>query len=230
MRALRESHYCIAADLPGHGRSVRLPGAYAMSETLAGLRIVLKEAGAVAAAVVGYSMGGRVALHFAVRHPEACSRLVLESASPGLAHTAERLERRGADEATAIRLETDDLRAFLEDWYGRPLFHTLRAREDLIKKMIESRTANDARELARSLRSMGSGVQQPIWESIPEVLMPSLAIVGALDGKYVEIAQRMAVLMPMLRTAIIPNTGHNVHAERPDEYVEILRDFLKQRS
>ena len=228
MDALRTSHYCIAPDLPGHGRSLRLPDPYTMSETIGGLRRVLKDAGTASAAVVGYSMGGRIALHFAVRHPEACSRLVLESASPGLADAAERLERRGADEAMAIRLETDDFRAFLEDWYGQPLFHSLGAREDLIKKMIESRTANDARELARSLRSLGTGVQQPLWESLPDVRMPSLAIVGAEDGKYVEIAQRMAVLMPRLRTAIIPNTGHNVHAERPGEYVEILREFFER--
>jgi 2-succinyl-6-hydroxy-2,4-cyclohexadiene-1-carboxylate synthase len=226
MDTLRQSLYCIAVDLPGHGGSVRSDPPYTMPKTLDGLRRVLNEVGASSSAIVGYSMGGRIALHFAVRHPDACSRLVIESASPGLADAAERLERRGADEALAIRLETDDLRAFLEDWYGRPLFHTLRARADLVRAMVESRAANDARELARSLRSLGTGVQQPLWESLPELRMPALAIVGALDGKYVEIAQRMALLMPKLRTAIIPNAGHNVHAERPGEFVEVLREFL----
>lgn len=228
MEALSDSFHCIAVDLPGHGDSVGLPDpkTYTMNGAARMLLDLFTETGIEKAHIVGYSMGGRTGLYFAVHHPGRCRKLVLESASPGLDHEDDRRDRRGVDEARAQRLETGDLAEFLEEWYRQPLFATYRERPELLQRMLETRGQNDPEELARSLRGMGTGRQPSLWDALVDFQIPVLAVAGALDGKYVETAERMAVLMPNTRTAIIPNAGHNVHAERPDVYTDIVKDFL----
>lgn len=225
---LEGDFYCVCVDLPGHGRSIGFYGrdAYTMPGTSRLLLHMLDGEGLKDAHVVGYSMGGRVALHFAVHHPDRCRRLILESASPGLEHEQARRERRQIDEARARRLENGDLAEFLEEWYRQPLFATYQDHPDLLRRMIESRRANDPLELARSLRGMGTGEQPSVWERLGDMEIHALAIVGELDARFVETAERMAARMPNLQTSIVPNAGHNVHAEHPTAYAEIIRDYL----
>ncbi len=225
--ALRRTFFCIAADLPGHGQSA---GMDEEASTMAGAsRALVDLLDALAlpqANVVGYSMGGRLALYFALHHPARCRKLVLESASPGLATEVERRARREVDEARAVRLETDDFGAFLDDWYAQPLFKTLAQHEGLTERMKAARGRNDPHELARVLRGLGTGQQPSLWERLADLPVSTLAVAGALDGKYVEVAERMAVRSPRLRTVVVPNAGHNVHAEQPATFVNILKAFL----
>lgn len=227
---LAEEYYCLCVDLPGHGRTIDLPDPkwYTMSGAAELLLNLFTNEGLDNAHLVGYSMGGRTALYFAAHQPSRCRRLVLESASPGLEKESDRLERRGVDEARAQRLESEDFLEFLEEWYAQPLFATYRERPDLLRLMIATRRVNEPLELARSLRGMGTGRQPSLWDRLDGLDMPVLAVAGALDGKYVEIARRMDVLMPNVHTAIIPHAGHNVHAEKPEIFVDIIRDFLKK--
>ena len=155
-------------------------------------------------------MGGRLALYLALHHPAYWQRLVLESASPGLAEGAEQVARRCVDEARALRLETDDFDAFLADWYRQPLFATLARHPGLAEQTLLRRRQNQASELARSLRGMGTGQQPSLWERLESLPVSTLAVAGALDGKYVEIAERMALRTSNLRVAVIPDVGHNV--------------------
>lgn len=228
MVRLSSEFFCIGVDLPGHGRSVGLAGPYSIERLAEMLCDVLSGSGVERAHVVGYSMGGRAALYFAVSHPETCRRLVLESASPGLRTDEERVERRGLDEARAVRIETEDYLEFLEEWYRQPLFETYKRHAGLLERMIRSRSANSPRELARSLRDMGTGSQPSLWDRLDGIGLPVLAVAGALDGKYAETAERMAVLMPRARAEIVPGAGHNVHAEKPEAFAEMLTDFLKK--
>ncbi len=220
---------CVTVDLPGHGASRGLNGeaAYSMEGTAAALHAVLDAEGIDRCGVVGYSMGGRVALYFALNIPHRCRRLALESASPGLQEAVEREMRRGIDEAHALRLEADDFAAFLEDWYRQPIFASLESKPALRSRMIASRICNEPGELARSLRGMGAGVQPPLWDRLDELRMPTLFVAGALDGKYVEVAEQMAALSTYVRAAIIPNVGHTVHAEDPKQFTDLLQDFFR---
>ena len=226
--ALSDHFRCITVDLPGHGDSLGLssPDSYTMEGASKLLLSLFTETGIEKAHIIGYSMGGRAALYFAVHHPSRCRKLVLESSSPGLESEDDRRDRRGVDEARSQRLESEPLADFLEEWYRQPLFGTYRERPELMRRMLDTRGENDPLELARSLRGMGTGQQPSLWDRLEDLQLPVLAMAGALDGKYVETARRMAVLMTNTRTAIIPNAGHNLHAERPDTYVEIVRDFL----
>lgn len=220
--------FCVAVDLPGHGRSVRLASdeAYSIAGAAERVERVLDKAGIDRANVVGYSMGGRLALYFAIHFAHRCRNVVLESASPGLTSESDRIARRGVDEARAVRLETQDYGRFLEEWYRQPLFQSLERHEGLLERLITSRASNSPDELARSLRRMGTGRQPSLWDRLDAATAPVLAVAGALDGKYAEIAERMAVLMPNARAAIIPNAGHDVHAEYPAAYRDLIKNFL----
>jgi 2-succinyl-6-hydroxy-2,4-cyclohexadiene-1-carboxylate synthase len=225
--ALDERFYCVAPDLPGHGTSLGLPSEAYTTEGAAHMLLdVLDRLEVPAAALAGYSMGGRLALYLALRHPERVSGLFLESASPGIEDAAERQARHDADEEKAKRLESGDFEGFLADWYGQPLFASLARNERLLRETIEVRLRNDPGELARSLRGMGTGDQPSLWAELGSLSAPALAVAGELDEKYVGVAARMASLSPHLQSAVVPGAGHNVRLEKPEEYLGLLEDFL----
>ncbi len=149
--ALDDRFRCLAVDLPGHGASLGLPPEdYTIEGTTRALIRLLDLLGIERPAVVGYSMGGRLALYLALHHPERCAGLFLESASPGIEDAAERRARREADEEWARRLQ-EDFGTFLADWYRQPPFASLARHEGLVEAMIEARARNDPGEPAPAL-------------------------------------------------------------------------------
>jgi 2-succinyl-6-hydroxy-2,4-cyclohexadiene-1-carboxylate synthase len=225
--ALGDRALCIAVDLPGHGASLGLPpesytvegATRAVIDTLDGLEVDRPVA-------VGYSMGGRLALYLALRYPERCAGLFLESTSPGIESEEERKARRMTDEEKAQRLESGGFELFLDDWYRQPLFASLARDDSLLARTIDARRRNDPGELAASLRGMGTGSQPSLWEELKGLAVPALAIAGGLDEKYARISSRMADISPRVEPAVIPGAGHNVHVEAPAEYVALLGRFL----
>jgi 2-succinyl-6-hydroxy-2,4-cyclohexadiene-1-carboxylate synthase len=228
--ALDERFYCVAPDLPGHGSSLGLPPeAYTLEGAARTLLDLLDSLGAGRPMIAGYSMGGRLALYLALRHPEGCSALFLESTSPGIEDAVEREARRRSDEEKAARLESGDLASFLREWYRQPLFESLALRQVLLRETIEARMRNDPGELAKSLRGMGTGSQPSLWGELAELEAPALAVAGELDKKYAAISTRMASITPRIRAAIVPGAGHNVRLETPETYCALLTHFLDAR-
>ena len=227
MAELQGRYFCAAVDLPGHGASTGLPpDRYAMEGAALGVLDLLDEIPVQKATLVGYSMGGRLALYLALRHPDRLSGLFLESASPGLKDPRERTARRKADGERAARLESGDFEDFLRDWYRQPLFAPLARDDESLGRLMEARRENDPNELAKSLRGMGTGSQPPLWGELPGLRVPALAVAGELDEKFVGISRGMEIVSPRIRTAVVPGIGHNVHAEVPAEYLALLRGFL----
>jgi 2-succinyl-6-hydroxy-2,4-cyclohexadiene-1-carboxylate synthase len=225
--ALGDRAFCIALDLPGHGASLGLrPEAYTIEESARAVIHVLDELRVQRPVMVGYSMGGRLALYMALRRPERCAGLFLESASPGLESEEERVARRVSDEEKAKRLETEDFEAFLRDWYCQPLFASLAREEGLLRQTIEARRRNYPEELTRSLRRMGTGSQPSLWQELKGLAVPTLAVAGELDEEYAAISSRMAGISPRVEPMTIPKVGHNVHGEAPEEYAALLRRFV----
>ena len=230
MEDLGHTFRCVAVDLPGHGSSLGLPDpAYTIDGAARAILGALDGLQIPHATLVGYSMGGRLALYLALRHPERCAGLFLESASPGIEDAAGRRARREADEEKARRLEHGDFEEFLNGWYRQPLFAPMARDGALLRRTIEARRKNDPVELARSLRGMGTGRQPSLWEVMPDLRVPTLAVAGELDEKFVGISRRMEDLSPRVRTVIVPDTGHNARAEAPDEYLSLLQRFLEGR-
>jgi 2-succinyl-6-hydroxy-2,4-cyclohexadiene-1-carboxylate synthase len=215
----------VLVDLPGHGADI---GATAPDGFT--LRAALERIGAAGrwpADLIGYSMGGRLALHFAAAHPDRVRRLVLESASPGLATESECTGRRIADELLAARIEAEGIEWFVEHWESQPMFAgRQRLDPDRVLRHRGLRLRNDARSLAAALRGLGTGALPSLWDDLERIAQPTLLVVGELDEKFVRIAERMARAMPRARVAVIPGAGHSVHLEAPAAWLEAVVGFL----
>jgi 2-succinyl-6-hydroxy-2,4-cyclohexadiene-1-carboxylate synthase len=229
--AIEDRAFCVSLDLPGHGASLGLTqDVYAVEGTARAVVLVLDELEVERPVMVGYSMGGRLALYLALRYPERCAGLFLESVSPGFESADERAARRASDEEKAKRLESGDFDAFLRDWYRQPLFESLANNESLLRRTITARRRNDPAELARSLRAMGAGSQPSLWKDLEGLAVPALAVAGELDGKYAGISSRMASISVKVEPVVIPGVGHNAHDEAPAQYAALLGRFLDRLS
>ena len=214
--ALEDDDDAVAApDLRGHGsagraRPVDLP------TVLADLELFVPR-GAILA---GYSMGGRIALHFALARPGRLSRLVLVGASPGLEDPQERAARREADEALAARLERDGLEAFLAEWAALPLWA---GQSPEVRALAGAdRRRNSAEGLAAALRGLGTGTLPPLWHRLGELELPVTLVVGERDAKFRAIAERMAARLPDARLEVVADAGHAVHLEAPGAVAALL--------
>jgi len=203
-------------DIPGHGaRAAVRAGMWEAADLLSG------ECGA--GRWLGYSMGGRLALHVALARPALVERLVLVGATAGLDDSAARAERRRADEEGAARLERDGLDAFLAEWLAGPLFASL----DPTAAGMEARRENTAAGLAASLRLAGTGAQEPLWDRLGQLAMPVLCVAGERDERFAALAGRMAASIgPNAGVALVPGAGHAAHLERPDAFLAAVLPFL----
>ena len=227
MQMLAPHHFCVAIDLPGHGRSVGLDDSACRLQGAADLvQEVLDKMKIGRCALAGYSLGGRLALMLALQHPARWSKLTLVSASPGLEDDRARATRASSDAALAARLESDSFAAFLTDWYQQPMFAALWENAPLREEVLRRRARNSPAELARALRGMGPGVQPPLWNALKELDAPVLLMAGERDGKYVALARQMEGLCKQGRLAIVPAAGHAVHLETPAAFSRCLLDFL----
>jgi 2-succinyl-6-hydroxy-2,4-cyclohexadiene-1-carboxylate synthase len=183
--------------------------------------------GQAPADLVGYSMGGRLALAYAILRNGRVGRLVLEAASPGIAGGQERIERRASDETWARMLEAEGIEAFVAAWESQPLFETqARLGAEVRAKVRAARLRNEPRSLAAALRGLGAGILPSFWDDLDRLSIPVLLVVGAEDRKFVEIARRMATMIRRVRLVVVAGAGHTVHLERPDAWLEAVTSFL----
>lgn len=209
-----------APDLPGHGAASDIRMSLAetaddLSETF-GL-----------GAWVGYSMGGRIALHLALRHPELVSHLILCSATAGIRDDAERAQRRTTDELLANRIRAIGIDRFLEEWLAQPMFSTLLNDRESASHDAEVRSANTAEGLATSLTTSGTGTQVSLWEQLPQLDMPVLIVTGQFDAKFTSIGSEMTQMIgPNAHHVVVPRCGHAVPFESPDVFARIVDEFI----
>lgn len=217
----------VAVDLLGHGGSERprdpeLYRAESQVRQLIGLLDVLDLA---QVDLLGYSMGGRLALQLALASPECVRKIVLESASPGIVDPAERATRVASDEKLAEFAEREGIDAFVDRWEQVPLFASQARLPGQVRERVRrQRLANDPAGLAASLRGFGAGALDPVWDRLPR--HPALIVVGELDEKYCAIGQAMVERMPNARLEVVPEAGHTVHLEQPAVFERIVNEFL----
>lgn len=171
----------------------------------------------------GYSMGGRIALAVAARHPVA--RLTLVGVNPGLEDEAVQAVRRARDEAWCRLLEERGIEAFTRAWEDQPMWHSQAALPaELRDRQRRERMSHDPGQLAAALRALGPGAMPSLWPELERVRAPVDLIAGALDPTYCDLAQRMAARMPQARVAVMAGAGHNPILERPDQLRRQLFD------
>jgi 2-succinyl-6-hydroxy-2,4-cyclohexadiene-1-carboxylate synthase len=231
MPRFSRTHRVVAIDLLGHGRTSTPDDSsrYSYDRAVADLAQFAERIGIDRASWLGYSLGGRLALGLALRFPQLVSQLILESAAPGIRDRDERLRRRRADELLAARIERDGVERFVAEWEALPLWHSQRTLSPAVRGSQHGiRTANQAAGLARSLRGMGQGRQPSLWHALTNLDMPVLLIVGALDRKYVAIAEEMHAKVRDSTLSVIPHAGHTVHLEQPIVFAVCVNEFTNR--
>jgi 2-succinyl-6-hydroxy-2,4-cyclohexadiene-1-carboxylate synthase len=217
-----------APNLPGHGAD---PAPLPVTDFAAGVDVVRAQLAALAPPpfhLVGYSLGGRLGLALAARHPEMVASVTAIGASGGIADATERARRRDADHALAERLAHGDFAAFLREWYDQELFAGLR-RSEAFAAVLARRSRGDPRALARALRTFGVGEQPPLHDELRRTDVPALLIAGARDGKYADLNARLAAGWPRARCQVIQGAGHSVHLESPIALARALASFLRDQ-
>jgi 2-succinyl-6-hydroxy-2,4-cyclohexadiene-1-carboxylate synthase len=166
--------------------------------------------------LLGYSMGGRLALAVAARQPVA--RLTIVGAHPGLETEAARAERRARDERWCAMLEERGIDQFSRVWEDQAMWASQAALPAALRaRQRADRAAHDPRALSAALRALGLGAMTPLWDALDSIPVPVDLVAGALDPAYVDLAHRMAARLPRARVAIVDRAGHNVLLERPAE-------------
>lgn len=222
--------HVIALDMLGHGQSDAPtdPRRYTIEQCQADIVAVLDTLGVCKgeAILLGYSMGGRIALYTAFS--DFFRALILESASPGLGDALERELRRINDASLATKIERGGMEAFVEYWENLPLFASQQRLPYAQRQALhEQRLWNNPLGLANSLRGVGTGVQPALQERLTTLSVPVLLIAGILDTKFCTIAQQMAQSLPHAQIHIVPGTGHTVHLEQPELFDSIVKDFCE---
>jgi 2-succinyl-6-hydroxy-2,4-cyclohexadiene-1-carboxylate synthase len=221
----------VVPDLRGHGDTrVRPGGPHTMDACTADLEMLWDHLGIVRTHLVGYSMGGRLALHVAASRPERILSLLTIGAHAGLDEDAREGRRRG-DEAMAQRIENDGLEAFVNYWTSLPLFAGLERRgPSFVAQVRAERMNNRVAGLAESLRGMGAGAMRPVWDELARVTCPCTFVAGQLDHGYAASARRLAESVSNGRVVVVQRAGHTVHQERPDAFARLLLAHLEAAS
>jgi 2-succinyl-6-hydroxy-2,4-cyclohexadiene-1-carboxylate synthase len=227
--SLSKHYQLIMVDLIGHGKtdSPLDVERYRMEQMASDLKSILEKLAISKADVLGYSMGGRLALTFANLYPQCVRSLLLESASPGLETELERSERRKQDQKLAERIVANGIEAFVASWENISLFESQK-RLPLEQRLSirEQRLAHSPLGLANSLLGMGTGSQPSWWEELERLDVPVLLITGELDLKFCKIAERMQQRLKKSEWLIINDVGHAIHVEDGDKFGKIVSEFL----
>jgi 2-succinyl-6-hydroxy-2,4-cyclohexadiene-1-carboxylate synthase len=215
-RRLSADNQFTLVDAPGHGQSSAV-----RADLWRGAELLGQVGGR--GAYVGYSMGARLCLHLALRHPGLVTSLVLIGVHPGIVDDRERERRMSDDEALARRLEAAGVSAFIDWWLNQALFSTL----DATAADRPDRLTNTIAGLASSLRLAGTGSQEPLWDRLAGLSLPVLLVAGDGDAKFARLGREAAAAIGAnAELVLIPGAGHACHLERPEAFCDVLAPFL----
>lgn len=177
--------------------------------------------------LLGYSMGGRLALQLATRYPTHFSGLIVIGGTPGLRECDERTKRVQWDASQGHRLRQDGMVRFVEYWQELPIISTQANIPKAIRNpMIERRLQQDPAMLALSMQHFGTGTMPNCWGELEHLTMPTLLMVGEHDPKYQRIANEMMRFLPSAQLSIVPNAGHCAYLENIDWSVHEIQSFI----
>ena len=222
----------IMLDILGHGGSDKpaTVESYRMPALAADIADLLDQLEIKRTHLLGYSMGGRLALYMALRYPARFESLILESASPGLADSSERAERRRRDQVLADRIQAQGIESFVDYWERLPLWGSQsRLPPEILAAQRQQRLGNSALGLANSLRGMGAGAQPNLWPRLPALELRALLLVGEADAKFRRINEAMAALMPKAQLRLVSAAGHNTHLGNAPVFCRQVISFLAGR-
>ncbi|AOV96435.1 2-succinyl-6-hydroxy-2,4-cyclohexadiene-1-carboxylate synthase [Edwardsiella hoshinae] len=205
-------------DLPGHGASATLRVAD-FAQCDAALRATLAAAGVTRYGLVGYSLGGRLAMYHACHGAAGLWALAIEGGNPGLTTPAARQARREHDARWAARLRGEPMVQVLADWYRQAVFADLDAAQR--QALVMLRAAQSGEGLAQMLQATSLGNQPPLGAALATLRCPLCYLCGERDAKFRALAEHWR-----LTPRLIADAGHNAHRANPQAFLCALRDFL----
>lgn len=173
--------------------------------------------------LLGYSMGGRLALHALLEKDHHWQAAVIVSANPGLENELDRSARRAQDGNWAAKAFAGDWKKFLDEWNSQPVLGGGEIRDpDTAQRLIASR-----RQVAKSFIDWSLGAQEPLWERLSEIQIPVLWVAGENDPKYLQLAERATQALPKGVLAVAPGAGHRVPWQAGPWFADRVAHFLK---
>ncbi|NMB81464.1 MAG: 2-succinyl-6-hydroxy-2,4-cyclohexadiene-1-carboxylate synthase [Ignavibacteria bacterium] len=217
----------VAIDLIGHGKSSSPdnPKYYTNEAIICQLNKIIKLLELDKFIIVGYSMGGRVALSYSIRYNRNILGAIFESSTAGIQDFNQRKERVELDFLLSEKIKLEGIEKFLEYWFSIPLFESLKDINNL-EEVKNQRTTNNVIGLSNMLAGFSTGLMPDYWDRIKEIQFPVLLVSGQVDEKFTGINSKMAGIIPNCRHEIIANCGHNTHLENPELFTKFVRDFL----
>ncbi|HKJ45518.1 MAG TPA: 2-succinyl-6-hydroxy-2,4-cyclohexadiene-1-carboxylate synthase [Balneolales bacterium] len=227
------SQFCnpITIDLLGHGstNAPLNPDRYNFLEQLADLRTLFAELNLPPFFMHGYSMGGRLAIQFAVNYSDFLSGLILESTTFGIDDEEDIKSRLAEDKRRAESIE-QNYRQFVEDWNNAPLFKNKSEdsseRNQSLKKIQKNQKPHG---LANSLRGFGTASMPSVKNQLQKIKCPVLLLSGAEDAKFSRIGKEMLEHINHSTHYIIGNSNHRVHIDNPDSYLQHIKTFISMK-
>jgi len=209
--ALSRDHTLVLWDMRGHGQSdyPADPAAYSEALTVADMAALLDEVGAGTAIVGGLSLGGYMSLAFYRSHPERVRALLIIDTGPGFKKDDAREAWNKRANETADRFEREGLSVLKSAGRER-----------------SSVTHRDAAGLARAARGMMTQRDARVIETLPQIKVPSLVVVGADDTPFLAASDYMAAKIPGAQKVVIPAAGHAVNIDQPQVFIDAVLPFL----
>lgn len=217
----------VAIDLIGHGKtdSPADPVHYTCTAIVNQLDSIFSQLNFDKTIIVGYSMGGRAALSYSLKHTKRISVAVLESTTAGIEDFAMKKERVELDLLYADKIRREGVESFVKYWFDTPLFESLKNLPDF-EKIKNKRNENSVTGLANSLMSFSTGLMMSYWDKLSFINFPVLLVSGELDTKYTKINKAMGLKLPNAKHTTVSQCGHNVHLEKPELFTKLVLDFL----
>jgi 2-succinyl-6-hydroxy-2,4-cyclohexadiene-1-carboxylate synthase len=223
---LSDSYYCVCPDLPGHGDNQEIDENITISSIGNQIANYSNKWFSSPPTVIGYSMGGRIAIDSVINHPKSFASVIIESSNPGIISKEDRTDRLQLDKERAREMGKLDLYEWLSNWYQMPLFASLNNNPSLRRKLISSRIQNDLVLVRKIIVELSPGKQPHLWDKLSTINMPTLLLAGELDAKYQNILSNMQKRIRPATLKVISGTGHNIHLESPDEFTAAIKSFL----
>jgi 2-succinyl-6-hydroxy-2,4-cyclohexadiene-1-carboxylate synthase len=210
----------LAVDLPGHGGTTPPGPTWDLARAAGALASLLPALDSRPPVVVGYSLGGRLALQLALVAPPP--GLVLVGASAGLGEPSARAERLSADQRW-ISLLADGLPAFWAAWDQQPVFAT-RLRQPSFERAFPDfvRGEQAPAGLAAAMAALGLGRMAPLHDRLPGLASPTVVVAGERDEKFTALGRDLAAALRVSTFLPAPGAGHDVPTESPDTVVRAL--------
>jgi len=219
----------LLVDLPGHGMSDSTSDLkyYTQDNLVRMIEDIRENLELKKLILVGYSLGGRLALSYAAIFPENLYKLIVESGQPGLTSEDDRTGRVKEDEELADYIAKNEIDNFVDFWMSKDIFRSENNLLESERNEIRNRKLkNNNTGLSNMLRGFSLGRMRPLWGELGKIRCKTLLIAGELDKKYCELNKKVQSEIKNSRFEIVAEAGHNVHLEKREEFIRLINGFI----